>query len=438
MDNVTHTLAGLLLAEAAWQARGPAARAAAAPGLRAVAAGAAAVAANLPDVDVLYGAAARLDKLASLLAHRGYTHTLLAAAAGVPLVWGGALALRGWRARGGTRRGAGNNVRQPAPPDAPADRRWLLGLVAAALLSHLALDWTNDYGVHPFSPFDDRWHYGDAVFIVEPWLWVAAVPVLLAAARRPAARVLLAFVLAAGLALAWAVPLVSAGAALALTLGAAAWLALALGGRVRARAGVAAWALAELAFFAGTRAARANVRAAALAAAPSAELADVVITPAPGNPLCARAIVVQTVGARGDSARRYAVATGWATALPAVVPAARCALRAAPAPALAMRAAAWPSSDAVRWERQWDAPLAELVALGKENCVAAAVLRFARVPVWTRLDSATVRLGDLRYDRGTGAGLAEFDVPLRPARCPEGVPPWVPPREGVIGGGGLP
>ena len=41
-----------------------------------------------------------------------------------------------------------------------------------SLLGHLVLDSWNSYGVHPFYPFDMRWYYGDAMFIVEPWLWL--------------------------------------------------------------------------------------------------------------------------------------------------------------------------------------------------------------------------------------------------------------------------
>ncbi len=51
------------------------------------------------------------------------------------------------------------------------ERRWNL-LIAAALLGHLLMDTANGYGTHLFYPFSAGWIYGDAVFVLEPWLWV--------------------------------------------------------------------------------------------------------------------------------------------------------------------------------------------------------------------------------------------------------------------------
>jgi hypothetical protein len=113
--------------------------------------------------------------------------------------------------------------------------------------SHLLLDYTNSYGVHPFWPVRNDWYYGDAVFIVEPWLWVAAVPPLALAARRRGVRAALLLVLGAGLALAWRVGLVPWPGALALTVGALVALAVAARlapGRARRR-GLLGWLAVE-------------------------------------------------------------------------------------------------------------------------------------------------------------------------------------------------
>jgi inner membrane protein len=49
---------------------------------------------------------------------------------------------------------------------------WLLGLAYAGVYSHVFLDFLNNYGVRLLTPFDWRWFYGDAVFIIDPWLWL--------------------------------------------------------------------------------------------------------------------------------------------------------------------------------------------------------------------------------------------------------------------------
>ncbi len=145
LDPVTHTLFGSALA---------------AGGLRrttALAAPTLIVAANAPDVDVITLAA---GPYTSLALRRGLTHGLPALLV-LPLVVAGAVLL--WD----------RWVRLRRRPDAaPARPVPLLGLAALGVWSHPALDWLNTYGMRWLLPFDGRWSYGDAVFIVDPWLWL--------------------------------------------------------------------------------------------------------------------------------------------------------------------------------------------------------------------------------------------------------------------------
>jgi inner membrane protein len=55
----------------------------------------------------------------------------------------------------------------------PIHVRSLLLLSYIGVLSHVALDLLNTYGVRLLMPFDGRWFYGDAMFIIDPWLWLA-------------------------------------------------------------------------------------------------------------------------------------------------------------------------------------------------------------------------------------------------------------------------
>ncbi len=49
----------------------------------------------------------------------------------------------------------------------------LLLLSFIAILSHPILDSLNTYGVRWLMPFSGRWFYGDTLFIVDPWIWLA-------------------------------------------------------------------------------------------------------------------------------------------------------------------------------------------------------------------------------------------------------------------------
>ncbi len=92
--------------------------------------------------------------------HRGFTHSFL----GIPLVAAVVVAFVYliWRLRG----------RRTNIPNLPP--RWGLLFSFACLggLSHLLLDFTNNYGVRPFWPFSERWYSWDIVFIFEPVLFV--------------------------------------------------------------------------------------------------------------------------------------------------------------------------------------------------------------------------------------------------------------------------
>jgi inner membrane protein len=74
----------------------------------------------------------------------------------------------------------------PADRGAPVPKAWqqihwgwlyLTALISA--LSHLVLDWTNNYGLRPFFPFNPRWYAGSIVFIAEPVIWALLAAALL-------------------------------------------------------------------------------------------------------------------------------------------------------------------------------------------------------------------------------------------------------------------
>jgi len=104
--------------------------------------------------------------------HRGITHTFV----GVPFV-AAAVVLLVWIIEQ-ARRPFENQEKRRARlrrRGLPADANWplLYGCALLACLSHLLLDFTNNYGVRPFEPFSYKWYAWDIVYIVEPLLYVA-------------------------------------------------------------------------------------------------------------------------------------------------------------------------------------------------------------------------------------------------------------------------
>ena len=143
MDPLTHTLAGASLAQTR-VARGPLATAICVIG------------ANLPDIDA---ATYFLEGDFSLGFRRGWTHGIFAMVALPALLTWVMIQVDRIRCK-----------RFPTATAIPIVR--LAGLSYLAVLSHPALDWLNTYGVRLLMPLDNRWFYGDALFIVDPWLWL--------------------------------------------------------------------------------------------------------------------------------------------------------------------------------------------------------------------------------------------------------------------------
>jgi inner membrane protein len=133
---------------------------------------AAVLAAEAADIDILWSVAGPVEELKH---HRGITHTFLAAPVVAGVVVGGIWLWHFWRERRRARRADAliqNAKAPPAPPTAPPLHwGWLYFTALLAALSHLLLDWTNNYGVRPFFPFNPRWYAGSFVFIFEPVLW---------------------------------------------------------------------------------------------------------------------------------------------------------------------------------------------------------------------------------------------------------------------------
>ncbi len=130
------------------------------------------LAAEAADIDILWSFAGPVEELKH---HRGITHTFLAAPVVAGVVVGAVWLFHRWRqARLQRKQAAAPPVDPRAPllrPPQPVSWSWLYLTALLAALSHLLLDYTNNYGLRPFFPFNPRWYAGSFMFIAEPLLW---------------------------------------------------------------------------------------------------------------------------------------------------------------------------------------------------------------------------------------------------------------------------
>lgn len=368
---------------------------------------------NAPDLDFVYVGVTG-GRLGYLLHHRGHTHTV---AAVLPLaLLGLCLVAVGFRL-GGSRSGAA--------PLSRADHGHLALLGVVGGLTHMLMDYGNNYGVHPFWPVYDGWLYGDAIFIIEPWLMLILIGMAGGVSRSRALRAGLLLCLLALLGLAWTVQLAGVGLASALTA-----LSIPLLWGLWRASFARRWAAGGGALVAlwvallGTRhVARASVRDGLESPGSELRLLDIVSTPAPGNPLCWSLLAVQR--SETEYVVRQALASGW----PGLSSAESCrAMNDSQTAPLVPSSV--PATEATRrrvvWGPEFRAPWRELERLLQEDCVARAFSQFARVPYWLREGTETTLMGDLRFDRSSALEFAELLL-ARDAPCPRFLPPWLPP-----------
>lgn len=156
MDNLAHTLAGAALAEAGLKRR------------TALGYATLVIGANLPDIDVVV-----LFFNSGLAFRRGWTHGVLALFILPVLLTIAILAWNRWVRRSG----------QDSESDSVIATQILI-LSFIGVFSHPVLDWLNTYGLRWLMPFDRTWFYGDALFIIDPWLWLILLLGIALARRR--------------------------------------------------------------------------------------------------------------------------------------------------------------------------------------------------------------------------------------------------------------
>ena len=380
VDNITHSLVGAALAELALPASATKAQ-------RRTFFTAAVIAANLPDADLVYTSISA-PPLGYLLHHRGHTHTLVGLVALAVLI--GVVCLL---------------PRIRASLQGAQDRFW--ALIAASLLSHLVLDSWNSYGLHPFYPLDVKWYYGDAIFIVEPWLWLFLGVAAIANTQSGRARIALGLLFGlAAFMFEWVgmVPVVAI-MSLAVVAAILVWLVRRWTPRTRSGAALGAVVLFVVMMFGLKQVVRGRA-VASLAPSLRGELVDVVLSPLAANPLCWTVLAIE----RDEKAGEYVLSRGMAS-LSSVV---GCGMK---------------TRQPIEWSETLRQSLTTLRALDRDDCRVSAWLQFGRAPALTAR-----AIGDYRYG-GINRGNFTF-MELTPRgsapSCPDHLTHWGKPRADLL------
>jgi inner membrane protein len=421
VDNVTHTLIGVTLGTLAAREEVP-------PRSQAILV--AVIASNIPDFDfigkIIYGG----SNLAYLMHHRGWTHTVLLS----PFLAAASLGILRWilgKKIGGRQ---GDLPKEQRRELRRYGRKRLFFIAWAAILLHLFADYWNDYGVHPFSPFSNKWFYGDFLFITEPAIWVAMLPLLYFGFSNKWTRFA-----AIGLAvLAGVVALFGPQGGLGAFLLLSAWGAAILYAEVRygrqyANGAVAAAGvfLVLFTFKVASLVARSEVEGSLGGQLKGETVLQTVLSPFPANPFLWRAIVA-TSGPKYN----YTVRLGTVSVLPGLksplaefygVRMERMAPMVPPSVS---------SKPGVNWIGEFRGSVLDYTRLAFKSCEFATLLKWARVPFWREEPGRTVA-GDLRYDHEKGMGFAKVILKTdheSSEPCPDFDAPWQPPIQFNQGG----
>ncbi|MGH9406232.1 MAG: metal-dependent hydrolase [Terriglobia bacterium] len=141
MDNLTHTLTGIAIAQAGLKRKTRFAMLALI------------IASNLPDIDVAFAGRGTVGYLTH---HRAITHSLLGLTV-LSAILAAALYALGRRTQ----------AKKSGPR---LSMKWLFAVCWIGMAVHVLMDFTNAYGVRPFLPFSGRWYAWGIMPIVDFWL----------------------------------------------------------------------------------------------------------------------------------------------------------------------------------------------------------------------------------------------------------------------------
>ncbi|NBT58829.1 metal-dependent hydrolase, partial [bacterium] len=378
MDNITHSLFGAAVSETLWAALPEPTKRSFAPQTRKAFFLASVVGNNFPDLDFLYAPFMHSNpQLGNLLHHRGHTHTVPMALLQSLLLLGIVSLLQ----------------RTLKRFHFTVEWRWISILAFLAPLTHIALDFLNNYGVHPFWPFDNHWKYGDWLFVLEPWAWATLTPCLFLLAPTKKGKALYFLIGFLGLVLSWGLGVVPVLMCGVLTL----WTLLLLGAltflKDKGKIFLTWSALLALllVFKAGQKSTEALVG--------KSPLTDTILSPLPVNPLCWAVVTVETTPTELHLKRAIAAP------FPKILSLKTCTKLRFFSSELA---SATPDSQ-VLWETEHVVSLAELRSLKEQFCDVRDFLHFSRAPYFWK-DETGLYFSDLRFERANRRSFARIKI----------------------------
>jgi inner membrane protein len=398
MDNLSHSVVGLAIGELVQRSIAPEADTTGQALRRRMLLITGWLACNFPDLDLLWKNLLK-PPFGYMLHHRGHSHTLLYLLPQalvlmllVFLLWPAARRLL---------------------LASPTARRGLVLVTALGLLMHLLMDFLNSYGIHPFYPFDGRWIYGDAVFIVEPLFWVAfGVPLAWMVANRLIRAALLGVL---GAIIVWGTWRANihweSALALVLLASALAFVQQRAGGRRALAAGF----MLSIAFVClqGWQ----SQRGKALIAGhlqqldPGSRVLDISMAAFPSNPSCWIFASIE----RNDGTGTFRTRRGQLM----MAPATRCPAGLAEGP---------PGRATVKLAWTGESSLARLRAIDR-FCDGNAWLRFARMPALS-----TTTATDVRFSMNQGKNFTSIRTDSLTRRDCLDIPAWGQPRADLLAG----
>lgn len=404
LDNLTHGLAGLAIAKLA--SRTPVSKSAEShlgAGWHRWIVFLSILANNFPDIDLVYSTTSKLDYLVH---HRGHTHTLVFI---LPMVLICLMLSWIWAKK------AKWHLKIP-------EWQFLGALTIVGGVTHLGLDFTNNYGIHPFWPFENSWYYGDTIFIVEPWLWIGLAVFCFHELRTKLGRGIMLAIYVLSIAVSLASHMVPLGVVIVLLVVGLGLFPLGylLKPTKRIWPGCALILTVYAGFWFCRREAQVLFEKHLVSQFPSLDVLDISIWPAPANPFCWTALAAMRSGHDYVTAKAI-VGPLFQIGGPLICNPSTDSGLANLDPIYGA------DTEGLKWVGSKSMNLDDLGQL-KAECGFVSLMSFSRMPFWSE-----GWFGDLRYDREKTAGFAVVDRSFSSSKtCPKFIPNWNPPRRDLF------